>query len=226
MTNSVTLLGALVRPADFKVAPGGTSIYEVTLAGERTTTDEQGDPRIKPWYVRAFALGKLADALNARQFSPGTVLYAHGVLDYTTFPLAEGAGKGSTTRVKIASLQTALGDWDVTWDHHAARLRGGVNEVELSGNLTRDAETTITGSGLLSRATLGVTTYGANQQARQGYFNLKGWRDQARPIQDLRKGAGLVAHGAVMSESYPDPTDAARTRTAVHIDVTRALRLG
>ncbi|MBZ9751802.1 single-stranded DNA-binding protein [Deinococcus sp. HMF7604] len=224
-TNHVSLVGALVRPPSFQVTGTGTSLFECTLAGERQVHDERGQLRMKPWYLRTFALGRLAEVLNNRRYSPGTVLYAPGCLDYSSFDKAEDGRKGSTTRVKLDQLEVAEVPWAVDALENGFRLKGGVNQAELSGNLTRDAARRETASGLLVRATLGVTTARPGRDARPGYFDVKGWRGAAVPLDGLGKGSGLIVKGAVMSEQYPDPQDASRSRTAVYLEVERALLL-
>lgn len=222
MTNKVTLIGALVRAPEFKTTPTGTSVFEGTLAGERAAVDEHGTLRMKPWYVRFFALGRFAETLQARRLQPGDALYAPGCLDYNTFDLAERDEKGSTTRVKIEELQAVQVPWAVIQERGAFRMQGGVNEVELSGNLTRDAVGLATATGTLIRATVGVTTYGG-REPRRGFFDLKGWRAEGQPLAGLLKGAGVTVKGSVATEPYADPKDPSRRRTAVFVEVERVL---
>ncbi|MBZ9715772.1 single-stranded DNA-binding protein [Deinococcus multiflagellatus] len=224
-TNHVSLIGALVRPPQLQVTATGTSVFECTLSGERQVTDEQGQLRMKPWYLRAFALGRLAEVLAKRRYQPGTALYAPGCLDYSSFDKAEDGSKGSTTRVKLDQLEPIQVPWEVEALENGFRLKGGVNEAELSGNLTRDAVRRDTANGLLVRATIGVTTPRIGRESRPGYFDLKGWRDAAAPLAGLGKGAGLIVRGAVVTEQYADSQEAGRSRTAVYLDVQRALLL-
>ncbi|TDE84762.1 single-stranded DNA-binding protein [Deinococcus sp. S9] len=223
MTNKVTLIGALVRAPEFKTTPSGTSVFEGTLAGERPAVDENGTLRMKPWYVRFFALGRFAEALQARGLQPGAALYAPGCLDYNTFDLAERTEKGSTTRVKIEELHAVRVPWAIAQEKGAFRMKGGVNEAELSGNLTRDAVSQDTTTGQLTRATLGVTMYSGSREPRRGYFDLKGWRGEGQPLMGLPKGAGVTVKGPIITEPYPDPKDPSRRRTAVLIEVERVL---
>ena len=223
MTNKVTLIGALVRAPECKTTPTGTALFEATLAGERAATDEHGTVRMKPWYVRILALGRFAETLRARQLQPGTALYAPGCMDYSTFDLAESGEKGSTIRVKIEELQVVQVPWPVEEGAKGFRMKGGVNEAELSGNLTRDAVSQNTSTGRLTQATLGVATYTSGQPTRRGFYDLKGWREEGLPLVGLPKGAGVTVKGPIITETYDDPRDPSRKRTAVLIEVERVL---
>lgn len=227
-TNTAALIiAALARDPHITQHPTAGTIFEATVAGTESYVNEQGKERNKPFYQSVTVMGKFADILAQRGLTAGTPVLVEGKLEENSFETKEGK-KVRNLRVRADRLDVLNEQVDTTTDATGAqRLTGGVNQVRLTGNLTRDPELRYTPGG---DAVLGIglavnETWVKNgeKHERVHFFNLVLWRELAEAHQHLKKGDRIMVQGRTISQTWTD--DDGEKRTAGKVEVTRLTRL-
>ena len=145
--NNVILIGTLAREPELRYTPSGVAVYEATVAGEDHITGQDGKPRQLPWYHRISILGKPAEWQAERNLQAGDPVMVEGSLDYSSWDAPEG-GKRSAVRVKALRVESLASSVETTQDAGGGiRMTGGMNEVKVVGNLTREPDLRYTPAG-------------------------------------------------------------------------------
>ncbi|MFC4455224.1 single-stranded DNA-binding protein [Deinococcus sonorensis] len=204
-TNRVHLIGAVARPP---VNTGNGPL--LTLAGE----DLLPNGRPLPWYH------KVQLPIGSALPDIGEMLEVHGRLIQVKWRTPAGQPR-SVVRVAAEHWTTGRADDRLIREVDSVRLRGGLNRVQLSGNLASDADLHApAGRDALVRLQLAVAQVQPGQPEHTHYFTVKAWADRARPLQGLRRGARLGLEGPLRSERYQAATG--EPRNAVLIELHRA----
>lgn len=198
--NSAFFVGAVAATPELRYTAGGTAILELTLAGK---SEVQGKDEVKhlSFYQRTKAFGKFAEAL-AEGLSQGDALTVNGRMDFRSW---EGEkSKRSAVELVIETINT-LDAEGFTFDKDARsqpRLNEGVNEVTLAGNLTKDAELRYTPSGdAVAHFSIAVNER-VGKEDRVGFYDVEVWRELAERYGSLSKGAGIIATGRIVNDSF------------------------
>ncbi|GAA5533885.1 single-stranded DNA-binding protein [Deinococcus aluminii] len=208
--NAVLILGALAREGELRYTPSGTAVLDLTVAGERTVTGADGKDRTIPFYENVQALGKTAEAIAERGYTAGTVLLVQGQLDYSQWTDDQGV-KRSMLRTRLTGVcREVAGEAQLVQDGGGnQRLAGGLNQVEVTGNLAADAELRYTPAGdAVLELRLGVNEkYKDRQnqmQEKTHWVTVTLWREQAERAADLKKGDAVYVQGALVDDTWTD----------------------
>lgn len=209
--NKFFVIAALGANPELRFTPSGTAVLELLLAGERHIVGNDGKARTLPFYIRSEALGKMAENLNERGYQQGDVLLIDGTAEYAEWNdrNIEGA-KASTIRLKpIGTVRKLEGDFQVTQDSGGnTRLMGGVNRVQLVGNLAADVEVKDTTSGPVATLRLAVNekykTREGQPMEKTHWFRVSVWREQAEAMRGQKKGAAVYVEGALNDDEWKD----------------------
>lgn len=231
--NRVTLVGTLTQDPELRYTPGGLAVMELNLAGNDVVTDEQGQTREPAWYHRVKLLGKSAefwgDTLKA-----GMALFVDGKLEYRAWE-QDGQKKSSldirADRMEIVSLEGKRGQVTVTDARGQERLKDGLNQVMLVGNLTRDPELRYTPQGTaVTRLSLAVnekiTTRQGGEQEKVHYVEAQAWRELAEFAAELKKGDGAFLMGRLVNDSWTAQDGTRRYTTRVELSRLERLARG
>ncbi|GIW30378.1 single-stranded DNA-binding protein [Meiothermus taiwanensis] len=231
--NRVTLVGTLTQDPELRYTPGGLAVMELNLAGNDVLTDEQGQTREPAWYHRVKLLGKSAefwgDTLKA-----GMALFVDGKLEYRAWE-QDGQKKSSldirADRMEIVSLEGKRGPLTVTDARGQERLKDGLNQVMLVGNLTRDPELRYTPQGTaVTRLSLAVnekfTTRQGGEQEKVHYVEAQAWRELAEFAAELKKGDGAFLMGRLVNDSWTAQDGTRRYTTRVELSRLERLARG
>ncbi|GEM85744.1 single-stranded DNA-binding protein [Meiothermus granaticius] len=230
--NRVTLIGTLTQDPEMRYTPGGLAVLELNLAGNDTVTDEQGQARELAWYHRVKLLGKSAefwgDSLKA-----GTALLVEGRLEYRSWE-QDGQKKSSldirADRIEVVSLEGKKGSLTITDARGQERLRDGLNQVVLVGNLTRDPELRYTPQGTaVTRFSLAVNeryVSKGQEQEKVHYVEAQAWRELAEFAGELKKGDGAFLIGRLVNDSWTAQDGTRRFTTRVEASRLERLARG
>ena len=230
--NRVYLIGSVTQTPELRYTPGGLAVLEVTVAGNDQIVDEAGTPRELAWYHRVKMFGRYAELL-ADQLAAGTPVFVEGRLDYRSWE-AEG-GRRSALDVRVDRIEPLNpegkgDDLTVTDARGQERLRAGLNQVTLIGNLTRDPELRYTPQGTaVTRMGLAVNerfTTRAGEQEKTRFIEVQAWRDLAEWAASLKKGDGVLTIGRLVNDSWTTQTGERRFTTRVEAQRLERLTRG
>jgi single-strand DNA-binding protein len=203
--NEVVLSGVLAREGELRYTPEGKAILMFTLAGESLALHSHGELRSLPFYLPVKLFGPRAeDFANLEQ---GRGLLLRGALSYSSWQ-TEAGEKRSRMEV-IAQTIFEVESGEVIEDASGGlRALGGINHAVISGNLTRDVQSRSTNDGtsvasLLLAVNERIKRNG--QAAEQTHFvEVTLWGDLADANAQLVKGAGVLAMGRLLNDSWTD----------------------
>ena len=211
--NNVFLVGTLTQKADLRYTGGGLAILELNLAGSDNVIGDDGEERNLAWYHRTTLFGQQAENMVDQLAEPGTGVLVEGRLNHRTWETPEGQKRSSldinANRVDIVDI-SSRGDDPVIMDaRNQPRLKGAFNEVNIIGNLTRDAELRHTATGhAVNRFSVAVNERfrdrSGNDQERTHFVDVNVWRELATACADLSKGDPVFVIGRLVNESWTD----------------------
>jgi single-strand DNA-binding protein len=229
--NNVILIGTLAREPELRYTPSGVAVYEATIAGEDHIAGQDGKQRQLPWYHRISILGKPAEWQAERNLQAGDPVMVEGSLDYSSWDAPEG-GKRSAVRVKALRVESLATQPETTQDAGGGvRMSGGMNQVTVVGNLTREPDLRYTPAG---DAVLGLSmavneTWNDRQGQKQEkvhWLDATLWRDLAESAKDLKKGDPVLITGRLTNESWTDKEGNKRSSTKIEATRVEALVRG
>lgn len=229
--NHVFLIGALARKPELRYTQSGMAVFEATVAGEDHITGSDGRERRLPFYHRISILGKPAEWQGERGYCAGDPVLVEGSLEYNAWESPEG-GKRSMIRVKAQRMDGLAASVELTEDAGGGvRMVGGMNEVLVVGNLTREPELRYTpaGDAVLS---LGLavnenwTDRSGERQEKVHWIDVTLWRELAEAMQHLHKGDPVMVKGRLTNESWTDRDGNKRSSTKVEATRVEALSRG
>ncbi|MFC6592023.1 single-stranded DNA-binding protein [Deinococcus lacus] len=229
--NHIFLIGALARDPELRYTQGGIAVFEATVAGEERVTGNDGRERNLPFYHRVSILGKPAEWQAERNYRAGDALMIEGSLEHRSWESPEG-GKRSAVNVKAFRMEQLGTQPELIQDAGGGvRMSGGMNEVILIGNLTRDPELRYTPAG---DAVLGISLAvneswkdrQGQQQEKTHWIDVTLWRELAEAAKDLRKGDPVMVRGRLTNESWTDKEGNKRNSTKVEATRVEALSRG
>jgi single-strand DNA-binding protein len=229
--NNVILIGTLAREPELRYTPSGVAVYEATIAGEDHIAGQDGKQRQLPWYHRISILGKPAEWQAERNLQAGDPVMVEGSLDYSSWDAPEG-GKRSAVRVKALRVESLASQPETTQDAGGGvRMSGGMNQVMVVGNLTREPDLRYTPAG---DAVLGLSmavneTWNDRQGVKQEkvhWIDATLWRDLAESAKDLKKGDPVLITGRLTNESWTDKEGNKRNSTKIEATRVEALARG
>ena len=218
--NTIVLIGTIAREPELRYTGSGLAIYEATIAGEDHIAGQDGKMRQLPWYHRITILGKPAEWQAERNLQAGDPVLIEGSLDYSSWDAPEG-GKRTAVRVKALRMDSLSTQPETTQDAGGGvRMSGGMNQVLVVGNLTREPDLRYTPAG---DAVLGLSlavneTWNDRQGVKQEkvhWLDATLWRDLAESAKDLKKGDPVLIAGRLTNESWTDKEGNKRNSTKI-----------
>jgi single-strand DNA-binding protein len=203
--NEVVLSGVLAREGELRYTPEGKAILMFTLAGESLALHSHGEVRSLPFYLPVKLFGSRAEDFASLESGRG--LLVHGALSYSSWQTDAGEKRSRLEVIAQTIFEVEAGE--VIEDGlGGVRALGGINHAVISGNLTRDVQSRSTNdgtsvAGLLLAVNERVKRHG--QSAEQTHFvEVTLWGDLADANAQLAKGAGVLAMGRLLNDSWTD----------------------
>ncbi len=227
--NRILLIGTVTQTPEMRYTPGGLAVLEVTVAGNDQVTTDSGETRELAWYHRVKMFGRYAEML-VEQLTAGTPVLVDGRLDYRSWE--SEAGRRSAVDVRVERIEVldreGKGDQQTVSDARGQeRLREGLNQVMLIGNLTRDPELRYTPQGTaVIRIGLAVNeryVSRGNEQEKTHFLDVQAWRELAEWAANLQKGAPLFVIGRLVNDSWT--TQSGERRFTTRVEANRLERL-
>jgi single stranded DNA-binding protein len=225
--NSVRLLGTLAKDADVKfIESQDPPLQRLTLlvAGNVDIMGDDGKSRSPAFYQRVTLFGKAFDHLT-NSLVAGQAVMVDGMLNYREW--GEEGNKQSMVDVKGYQLELLSGAVDTKTDKSGGqRLQNAINEVRITGNLTRDAIIKDTGNGSVVNLRVAYDeSYKVENRwmTRGHYFDAEGWNQLAEKAEGLKKGDMVMLFGRVTTETFEAAGGEKRSRT--FIELTRLEKL-
>ncbi|MFC4454485.1 single-stranded DNA-binding protein [Deinococcus sonorensis] len=229
--NHIFLIGVLARDPELRYTPSGVAVFDATIAGEDRVTGNDGRERNLPWYHRVSMLGKPAEWQSEKNLKAGDPVMIEGSLEYSSWDAPEG-GKRSMVRVKGLRVESLGYTPETTQDAGGGvRMQGGMNQVLVIGNLTRDPELRYTPAG---DAVLGLSMAvnetwkdrQGQQQEKVHWLDATLWRELAEQAKDLKKGDPVLVQGRLTNESWTDKDGNKRNTTKIEATRVEVLSRG
>lgn len=229
--NHIFLLGTLVRNPELRYTEGHTplAILEAVIAGEDSVTSYDHRSIQVPWYHRVQLLGKNAEWIGRQNLTSGTPVFVEGSLEYRSWTDATTNNKRSMIRIKARRLEAMTTDEaytpPITQDSGGGfRMQGGMNDVLLVGNLTRDVSIRHTQGGAVTDLGLAVSESWYDRstqewQEKPHWIDVTLWRELAEKFQHLTKGTPLVIRGRLINQSWTDQEG--NKRSSIKVEATR-----
>ncbi|MFC4453603.1 single-stranded DNA-binding protein [Deinococcus sonorensis] len=222
--NHIFLIVPLARDPDLRSSPSGMAIFEVTVAGKDHLIGLGGQVRRLLWAHPVHLLGQAAERLAERHLKVGDPVMVEGALESRSWDAPDG-GKRHAVQIKGLQLEAL---WSAPTPIHDAkggvRRQGGMNQVLVIGNLTRDAALryTLAGDAVLSVA-LAVNEVwkdtGGDPQERVHDVDVTAWRALAEVAKDLKRGDPVLVQGRLTTARWIDKDG--HTRTTARIEASR-----
>jgi single-strand DNA-binding protein len=203
--NEVVLSGVLAREGELRYTPEGKAILMFTLAGESLALHSHGEVRSLPFYLPVKLFGSRAEDFASLESGRG--LLVHGALSYSSWQTDAGEKRSRLEVIAQTIFEVEAGEV-IEDTSGGVRALGGINHAVISGNLTRDVQSRSTNdgtsvAGLLLAVNERVKRHG--QSAEQTHFvEVTLWGDLADANADLAKGAGVLAMGRLLNDSWTD----------------------
>lgn len=231
--NHVYLLGSLVRDPELRYTASGLATLNFTVAGEDEVSGEDGQLRTLPWYHRCGMLGQ--QSVQVAELKAGELVFVEGALSYRAWETKEG-DRRSTLDVKALRVEVATpghrgGDAVVTDRQGGTRLRKGVNQTWILGNLTRDPELRYTSNGV---AVIGLDV-AVNErfqdrskqwQERTHFVRATAWRTLAEACAEAKKGDPVLVSGRLRNNQWTDKSGQQRNTLEIEADRVEFLARG
>jgi single-strand DNA-binding protein len=203
--NEVVLSGVLAREGELRYTPEGKAILMFTLAGESLALHSHGEVRSVPFYLPVKLFGPCAE--DYASLERGRGLLIHGALSYSSWQTDTGEKRSRLEVIAQTIFEVEAGE--VIEDASGGmRALAGINHAVIGGNLTRDVQSRSTNdgtsvAGLLLAVNERVKRHG--QSAEQTHFvEVTLWGDLADANAQLAKGAGVLAMGRLLNDSWTD----------------------
>jgi single-strand DNA-binding protein len=203
--NEVVLSGVLAREGELRYTPEGKAILLFTLAGESLALHSHGEVRSVPFYLPVKLFGPRAEDFASLERGRG--LLVHGALSYSSWQTAAGEKRSRLEVIAQTIFEVESGEVIEDASGGVRRL-AGINYAVISGNLTRDVQSRSTNdgtsvAGLLLAVNERVKRHG--QAAEQTHFvEVTLWGELADANAHLAKGAGVLAMGRLLNDSWTD----------------------
>jgi single-strand DNA-binding protein len=203
--NDITLAGALTREPELSYTPNGTPILRATIAGEERVITSNGEVKRLPFYQAIKIIGLQAEDLS--DLKPGAGLLVGANLSFSSWDDTAGERRSRLEVVAGRVLETVAGK-HVIDSQGGVRALEGVNDVRLSGNLTRDPELRRTGNDV-AVMNLGVAVHETYRQRGQDverthFVEVTLWGAMAEQHMNLKRGAGVFVTGRLINDSWSD----------------------
>jgi single-strand DNA-binding protein len=203
--NEVVLSGVLAREGELRYTPEGKAILMFTLAGESLALHSHSEVRSLPFYLPVKLFGPRAE--DVASLEPGRGLLVHGALSYSSWQTDTGEKRSRLEVIAQTIFEVEAGE--VIEDASGGlRAPAGINHAVISGNLTRDLQSRSTNDGtsvasLLLAVNERIKRQG--QSAEQTHFvEVTLWGELADANAQLAKGAGVLAMGRLLNDSWTD----------------------
>ena len=225
--NLLTLVGTLVQDPETIALGDDNSVTRFTISGTEHVIGDDGKEHHPGWYHQVSVFGRYGTWL-AERLMAGSVVFVRGRLNYRTWETAEKERRHALGVIgeHVELLEYGpRGEEPISKDSKdQPRLKLARNEVLVSGNLTRDAESTTTAGGR-SRTSF-TLAFNHDYRRRDGtqvtqpnYVTVICWNELAQAAAVLKKGARVIALGRLTNDSWTDSaTNTTRYDTRITAD--------
>jgi single-stranded DNA-binding protein len=197
-----SLLGAIVRQPEAQTTTNGKPYLDVVVSGEMPSEDKS-----IPWYMTVRLAGGWLKCTP--QLMGGVVVLVTGTLEQWAVE------HGTATRVipdRFEFIQGYPAAMMLEDKSGGYRFPGGINHATLIGNLTRDSQQLEIKGQHVTKLSLAVSP---NPEAPI-YAQLDLWNSPGQP---LKRGARLMATGAISLDRWIDA--AGKARSSLTLDCSR-----
>ncbi|MGL4611994.1 MAG: single-stranded DNA-binding protein [Trueperaceae bacterium] len=200
--NQTHHLGCVINP-QLAYTPAKLAVLEFTL-GIRETSEHTHTS-----YVTCKLFGKYAETLEPH-LKEGCVVETFGALHQVNYESKAGTKQTDTT-ITVNDLLLLEGTFEFWQDRKNQRLLvNGLNEVCVTGNLTKDTQITNTKTGHVSRTRVAVKDADSTL-----FIDVTFW-----DALELNKGQAVVIAGRLLSDSYKNDT-----KKTVYVTLLEATRV-
>ncbi len=222
--NLVRLDGAIATEPEFARVGNDLARLTFTVAGIDHLRGSDNEPLTSSWYHNVTIFGRYAEAM-LKHLRVGAIISLKGRINHHEY----------TKNGERRSITNVIADSITMLDHHAygddalvidakgqPRLDDADNFVEIAGNLTKDAVSSITNNQNvpLTSFRVAINRPTRNENSGTDYIDVVAWREHATSAATLRKGDGVLVRGRLVTNSYQE-NGARRYRTLINAERVR-----
>lgn len=224
--NYVRLEGAVATEPEFNRVGNDLARLTFTVAGIDHLNPASAQPLTSSWYHNITVFGRYAEAM-LKHLRVGAIVSVKGRINH--YEYTKDNQRRSLINIVAESITVldhdAYGDDALVIDAKGQpRLDDADNLVEIAGNLTKDAISSITSNQNIPltsfRIAINRPNRNDNDPGGADYIDVVAWRDHATIAATLRKGDGVLVRGRLITNSYDD-NGARRYRTIVNAERVR-----
>ncbi len=225
--NRIQIIGHLTEAPQVRQTPTGQTVGDLNVMTRNTFVNAAGQTQTGTSYHSVVVWRGLAD-ISGRFLKKGSQVYIAGRLQTDEWQDQQGQ-KRFKTRV-VADQMILLDPRNPLGMPSSAKVVGGLNQAEVLGNITRDAELRQIPNGE-SVANFGVATNfswkdrSGQEQEKTEFHNVVAWGELAKGVAEaFKKGRKVYVTGRLQTRSWETPEGQKRYATEIIAD--RALALG
>lgn len=227
--NRAQFIGYLTEDPQVRQTPAGQTVGDLNVMTRHTFTNASGQPQAGTAYHNVVVWRGLAD-IAARFLKKGSQVFIAGRIQTDEWEDQTSGQKRYKTRITADDLILLDPKMPYPALTNGAQVKGGLNQAEVIGNVTRDPELRQTPNGD-SVVNLGIATNYSwkdrtgQQQEKTEFHNVVAWGALATAIHtNFKKGRKVYVSGRLQTRSWETPEGGKRYTTEIIAE--RALALG
>ena len=226
--NRAQIIGHLTEKPEVRQTPSGQMVGDLNVMMRQSFINASGQPQVGTSFINVTVWRGLAEICD-KYLKKGSQVYISGRLQTDEWQDAQSGQKRFKTRL-TADEMILLDPKVPTAAPQGTPVAGGLNQVEVIGNATKDPELRQTPNGS-SVCSFGVATNfswknrAGEQQEKTEFHNIVAWGDLAQALsQNIKKGKKVYIVGRLQTRSWETPDGQKRWTTEIVAD--RGLLLG
>ncbi len=227
--NRAQIIGHLTQAPEIRQTPNGQLVGDLNIITKQTFINASGQSQTGTSYINIVVWRGLAEICD-KFLKKGSQVFVGGRIQTDDWEDQEGNKRYKTRIVAddLILLDPRTPNPTIPQD---SKVAGGLNQVEVIGNVTRDPELRQTPNGG-SVCSFGVATNFAwkdrsgEQQEKTEFHNIVAWGDLAQALAEtVKKGRKVYISGRLQTRSWETPDGKKRWTTEIITDKALALAI-
>jgi single-strand DNA-binding protein len=226
--NRAQIIGHLTEKPEVRQTPSGQMVGDLNVMMKQSFTNASGQTQVGTSFISATVWRGLAE-ISDKYLKKGSQVYLSGRLQTDEWQDAQSGQKRFKTRLSVDEM-ILLDPKVATAAPQGTIVAGGLNQVEVIGNATKDPELRQTPNGA-SVCNFGIATNFSwksrtgETQEKTEFHNIVAWGPLAQALSEtIKKGKKVYIAGRLQTRSWETPDGQKRWTTEIVAD--RGLLLG
>lgn len=218
--NRAQIIGHLTEDPQVKTLDSGTTVTDLNIEIKTHNPNQNSESKMLTSYVSVTLWRRLAE-IAGDFLRQGTQVYLSGRLETDSWEDDQGKKKYKTRMVAEDMIMLSPKSGPLAPLPESISIQGGLNQVEVVGNVTKDPELKTTPSGTnvcsFSVATNRVWKSSSGEsQEKTEFHNIVTWDNLAEEVaKHIPKGRKVYLRGRLQNRSWEAPDGTKRYTTEV-----------